>query len=249
MLSLLCSLLNALSSALGIATLLPGCVKPSNLKQTDSDSAEEIVVETRPHPVTGEIRRQPLAPRTVSSNALFQRVPAGQSGLDFVHHWAPVNNLQRDQIATAFAGGAVALGDIDNDGLPEIFLTRPHDGSRLYRNLGNFKFKDITEEVGIQAALADHWASGATFVDIQGDGRLDLYVCGYRSANKLFINTGTGSFVERAEQFGLDFAGASIMMSFVDYDRDGDLDAHLLTNRLSGQYRPGGLEFQSSTVM
>ncbi len=226
--------------ALGIATFLSGCVKP-NFKPSDPDPVEEIVVE---HPVTGGIRRQPLAPRNVSSRTLFQRVPADQSGLDFVHHWDPIDKLDRDQIATAFAGGAVALGDIDNDGLPEVFLTRPHHGSVLYRNLGNFKFKDITEEVGIQAALVDHWASGATFVDIQGDGHLDLYVCGYRSANKLFINNGKGSFVDRAEQFGLNFAGASVMMSFVDYDRDGDLDAHLLTNRLSGQYRPGGLEFQ-----
>ena len=225
--------------------LLSGCDKNSSTpKQTDGNREKQSALETLPHPVTVDIKRQALSQRSSTSTALFQRVPADQSGLDFVHHWAPRNKLDRDLIATAFAGGAVALGDIDNDGLPEIFLTRPHHGPRLYRNLGNFKFNDITSEVGIQAALADHWSSGATFVDIQGDGHLDLYVCGYRSTNKLFINTGKGSFVERAEQYGLDFAGASIMMSFADYDRDGDLDAHLLTNRLSGQYRPKGLKFQ-----
>ena len=190
--------------------------------------------------------RMPLAPLASrrTPGPLFQRIPATQSGLDFVHRWDPQDRLQRDQIATAFAGGAVALGDIDRDGLPEVFLTRPHHGARLYQNLGNFQFQDVTEKVGIQSALANHWASGATFVDIQGDGHLDLYVCGYRSANKLFINTGEGRFVERAKQYGLDFRGASIMMSFADYDRDGDLDAHLLTNRLSGEHRPDGLEFR-----
>ena len=163
---------------------------------------------------------------------LLKSVPVDESGLDFVHQWSPANNRERDQIATAFAGGAVALGDIDNDGLPEIFLTRPHGGSRLYRNLGNFQFQDISAEVGIESALAEHWATGATFVDIQGDGNLDLFVCGYGARNRLLINTGTGTFVERARDFGLDFAGASVMVSFADYDRDGDLDAYLLTNRL-----------------
>ncbi|MCA9217825.1 MAG: VCBS repeat-containing protein [Planctomycetales bacterium] len=190
------------------------------------------------------VHSEPLGPRANVSAPLFQRVPPDQSGLNFVHRWEPANNSDRDLIATAFAGGGVALGDIDHDGLPEVFLTRPHGGARLYKNLGDFKFQDITADVGIEKTLAEHWAAGATFVDIQGDGHLDLYVCGYRSRNKLFINTGEGTFVERAEEYGLAFSGASVMMSFADYDHDGDLDAFLLTNRLSGQPRPAGVEFQ-----
>ncbi|MFT4638139.1 MAG: hypothetical protein ACI8T1_001457, partial [Verrucomicrobiales bacterium] len=165
-------------------------------------------------------------------------------GIDFVHSWAPDNQSERDLIATVFAGGAVALGDIDSDGLPEILLTRPHGGSRLYQNLGGLRFKDITGEVGIESALANAWTSGATFVDIQGDGHLDLYVCSYGGPNKLFINDGLGRFSDQALAYGLAYSGASVMMSFVDYDRDGDLDAHLLTNRLSGGNRPDALQFQ-----
>lgn len=147
-------------------------------------------------------------------------------------------------MTTSFAGGGVALGDIDNDGLPDVFLTRPHSGARLYRNLGEFKFEDITAEIGLDKHLDDVWSISATLVDIQGDGLLDIYVCAYASANMLFINNGDGTFTERAEQFGLDFSGASLMMSFVDYDRDGDLDAHLLTNRLTGAPRPEKIDFE-----
>jgi hypothetical protein len=229
--------------AFAIATLLPGCSKPE-VGRADSGAAAEIVIEPLSRPAPGEVQSRPLTPRGAGGDTLFQRVPTSESGLDFVHRWAPRNKLERDQIATAFAGGAVALGDIDNDGLPEVFLTRPHGGSRLYRNLGGFRFTDITDGAGIEGALADHWASGATFVDVQGDGYLDLYVCAYAMPNLLFINTGDGRFEERASEYGLAFSGASIMMSFVDYDRDGDLDAHLLTNRLSGGARPDGLEFQ-----
>lgn len=230
--------------AFAIAALLSNCSKRNAVEPTDRAPLEEIVIESLPRTAPGEVESRPLAPRNGGDDTLFQRIPAAESGLDFVHRWAPRNSLERDLIATAFAGGAVALGDIDNDGLPEIFLTGPHGGSRLYRNLGEMKFDDITDDVGIEGALADFWASGATFVDIQGDGYLDLYVCGYNSPNKLFINTGDGRFEERAADYGLAFSGASIMMSFVDYDRDGDLDAHLLTNRLSGGARPDGLEFQ-----
>ena len=231
-------------SALATISILVfvGCSKSKLGKQTVHSPISRTKSKTDLRP--GEVRSQSLAARTSNGGTFLQRVTASQSGLDFVHRWSPRNKLERDQIATAFAGGAVALGDVDNDGLPEIFLTQPHRGSRLYRNLGNFKFEEVTDELGLRSELANHWATGATFVDIQGDGFLDLYVCGYRSRNKLFVNTGKGSFVERAEQYGLDFAGASVMMSFVDFDRDGDLDAHLLTNRLSGQYRPRGLEFQ-----
>ena len=222
-----------------LIAVLSGCSKPNLSEPNDHKPIEKIVI------APDEVRSWPLSPRTVSrGNALFQPVPAEESGIDFVHRWEPRNPLERDQIATAFAGGGVALGDIDNDGLPEAFLTRPHGGARLYRNLGDFRFNDITDEAGIKRELADHWASGATFVDIQGDGHLDLYVCGYACPNMLFVNTGDGRFEERAAEFGLAFSGASVMMSFVDYDRDGDLDAHLLTNRLSGGARPDGLEFQ-----
>ncbi|NIP97559.1 MAG: VCBS repeat-containing protein, partial [Akkermansiaceae bacterium] len=203
-----------------------------------------IAMAPPPTLAPGELRQDPLQQRKAGSTSLFERVPAVEAGLDFEHRWAPRSEEERERISSSFSGGGVALGDIDNDGLPEIFLTRPHGGSRLYRNLGAFRFKDITATMGLEQPLADHWSISATFVDIQGDGYLDLYVCGYKSKNRLFVNTGKGHFEERADDFGLAFSGASLMMSFADYDRDGDLDAYLLTNRLFGQGRPEQLDFK-----
>jgi len=142
----------------------------------------------------GEIVSSALAERSPGGSAdatLFETMPAARTGLDFVHRWEPRDEWEREMITTSFAGGGVALGDIDNDELPEVFLTRPHGGSRLYRNLGGFKFEDITASAGIAGPLSDHWSISATFVDIQGDGLLDLYVCGYRAANRLFVNDAT----------------------------------------------------------
>ena len=235
---------SAFACAFAIATHLPSCSERDAEDGADRGGGDGIVIEALPRPAPGEVQSEPLAPRQAGGESLFQSVPASESGLDFVHLWAPRNHSEREQLGGPFAGGGVALGDIDNDGRPEVFLTRPHGGARLYRNLGGFRFKDMTTEAGIVDALADHWATGATFVDMQGDGHLDLYVCAYGMPNKLFINTGDGRFVERAAEYGLAFSGASIMMSFVDYDRDGDLDAHLLTNRLAGGKPPHGIHFR-----
>ncbi len=192
-----------------------------------------------------QIGKSELLPRSGSEGeTLFEEISATRSGLDFKHVWAPRDESESDLVTTSFAGGGVALGDIDNDGLPDVFLTRPHSGARLYRNLGDFKFADITDDIGLDKHLDDVWSISATLVDIQGDGLLDIYVCAYASANMLFINNGDGTFTERAKQFGLDFSGASLMMSFADYDRDGDLDAHLLTNRLTGAPRPEKIDFK-----
>ena len=99
----------------------------------------------------------------------------------------------------------------------------------LYRNLGDFHFEDVTTIMGINPA--GMWSSGATFADINNDGWLDLYVCGFDCPNRLYINQ-QGKFTEEAGVHGLDFHGASVVMSFADYDLDGDLDGYLLTNRL-----------------
>jgi len=92
------------------------------------------------------------------------------------------------------------------------------------------KFEDVTERAGL--AMKNYWGSGATFVDINGDDRLDLYVCHYRSHNELYINQGDGTFKESAQRYGLDFNGASLNAAFADFDGDGDLDVYLLTNRI-----------------
>ena len=105
------------------------------------------------------------------------------------------------------------------------------DGSvRLYRNLGGFRFEDVTEKSGI--VEANRWTTGASFVDVDNDGDLDLFVCGHGCPNHLYINRGDGEFDEQGRQFGLDHVGASVMMAFADYDSDGDLDGYLVTNHI-----------------
>jgi len=159
----------------------------------------------------------------------FEALSASETGIDFEHRWDPSPEHAK-QLDNAMAGGGVCIGDYDGDGLSDLYLTRPHGGSRLYRNLGGFRFEDVTQRAGVDDRGA--WGGGATFVDIDNDQLLDLYICGYDTPNRLFINQGDGTFIERAKEYGLDFRGASVMMAFADYDNDGDLDGYLLTNRL-----------------
>ncbi|RKY17683.1 MAG: RNA-binding protein, partial [Planctomycetota bacterium] len=158
--------------------------------------------------------------------ALFARLPAERTGLDFVHHFTP-GEQHTHLLGHSVVGGGLALGDTDGDGLPELLFTRPHGGSRLYQNLGGLRFDDITQAAGL---VADAWGGGASFGDLDGDGDLDLYVCGYDTPNRLYWNQGDGRFEEGAAAAGLAFHGASIMLALADYDLDGDLDGFLLTN-------------------
>jgi len=160
----------------------------------------------------------------------FQRLSADRTGIDFVHVWAPPEDRQHS-LDNAFAGGGVCMGDYDDDGLLDLYLTRPQRGNRLYKNCGDFRFEDVTGPAGLEDETL--WGSGATFADVDNDGDLDLYACCFDGPNRLFINNGDGTFGDAAAMFGLDFKGASVMMAFADYDLDGDLDGYLLTNRVT----------------
>jgi hypothetical protein len=176
--------------------------------------------------VPGEIESAPLMPRPASTgNTLFEALDAKAIGIDFFHRW----NEELGQNRNTATGSGVTIGDYDGDALADVFLPRTTDGGRLFRNRGGFHFEDVTEQAGIGRGER-LWTLGASFVDIDNDGDLDLFVCGYRCANRLYINRGDGTFEDRAPQFGLDFLGASIMMAFADYDLDGDLDGYLVTN-------------------
>ncbi|WP_273568197.1 FG-GAP repeat domain-containing protein [Maribacter halichondriae] len=157
------------------------------------------------------------------------------------------NNLSYDEAFNPYVyrnfynGGGVAIGDVNNDGLEDVYFTGNMVDNKLFLNKGNWKFEDVTEQTGV--ACPNVWSTGATFADINGDGYLDLYVCksgkpeGSNRHNELFINNGPDakgnvSFTESSKQYGLDVEGLSVHAAFFDYDRDGDLDAYVLNNSL-----------------
>ena len=160
---------------------------------------------------------------------MFEKLDSAETGIDFVREWNPPAGWETE-ISGSFTGGGVAIGDFDNDGRADVFLSRMTDGGRLYRNLGGFRFEDVSESLGV--ASPGTWGAGCTWVDINGDGWLDLYLCVFNGGNRLFINQQGKGFEDKAAAYGLDFKGASLMMAFSDYDRDGDLDGYLLTNRI-----------------
>ncbi len=131
-----------------------------------------------------------------------------------------------------YNGGGVAAGDVDGDGLVDLYFTSNLGRNRLYRNLGQFRFEDVTDRAGV--ADSGGWKSGVTMADVNGDGRLDIYVSGVddemRGRNVLYINNGDGTFSDRTDEFGLGFAGYGTQAAFFDYDGDGDLDMYLLNS-------------------
>lgn len=168
-------------------------------------------------------------PNSSEGVTMFDRLNAERTGIDFTREWKPPVKWAAE-ISGSFTGGGVCLGDFDRDGKTDLFLSRMTDGGRLYRNLGDFKFEDVTEEMGV--ASPGLWGAGCTWADVDGDGWLDLYLCAFDGSNRLFINQAGKGFKDKAYEQGLAFKGASVMMAFSDYDRDGDLDGYLLTNRI-----------------
>ena len=169
-----------------------------------------------------------------AQEGLFELVPSSETGITFRNDIKNEEEFNIFSYRNFYNGGGVGLGDINNDGLTDVFLTANLNQNKLYLNKGNFEFEDISESAGVVGSKA--WSTGVVFVDINADGWLDIYVCnaGYIDGddhqNELFLNNGDLTFTEAAEDYNLNDEGYTTHAAFFDYDLDGDLDAYILNN-------------------
>ncbi|WP_232224047.1 VCBS repeat-containing protein [Gillisia sp. CAL575] len=166
----------------------------------------------------------------------FSILQSETTGIDFINKLTENRDQNILDYLYFYNGGGVSLGDINNDGLPDIYFTGNQVKNRLYLNKGNLKFEDITEKAGVQGNST--WNTGTTMADVNGDGLLDIYICavvgvnGFVGYNELYINNGDLTFSEKAKEYGLDLENYSSQAAFFDADNDGDLDMYLLNHAI-----------------
>ncbi len=169
-----------------------------------------------------------------TSKTLFTLTDPKDTGIDFTNTVINQKDLNIFKYRNFYNGGGVAIGDINNDGFSDVFLTANMGENKLYLNKGGFKFEDISKSAKINGTKP--WSTGVVMVDINEDGFLDIYVChagnmeGNNQDNELYINNGDLTFTEMAEEYNLAKSGFTIHASFFDYDKDGDLDVYILNN-------------------
>ncbi|MFK5973862.1 MAG: VCBS repeat-containing protein [Flavobacteriaceae bacterium] len=165
---------------------------------------------------------------------LFTLHSAVKTNIQFENKLTSTDEFNIYRYRNFYNGAGVGLGDVNNDGLLDIYLTANMEPNKLYINKGDFIFEDVTEKAGVTGKGA--WSTGVSMVDINADGWLDIYVCnsggdaGDNKQNEFFINNGDGTFIDNATIMGLDNQGSSTHAAFFDYDKDGDLDMYLLNN-------------------
>ncbi|MDQ8203905.1 FG-GAP-like repeat-containing protein [Pelagicoccus sp. SDUM812003] len=188
-----------------------------------------------------QIETLPFAPRSqAEGDTLFTRISAEKSGLQIENRYD--DPQMWGDLYNEFQGGAVgvgiAAGDVDGDGLVDLYVASKTAPNKLFKQVAPFQFIDASESAN--APGGETWSTGVTFADVDNDGDLDIYACQFGAANKLYLNDGSGSFTEAAAAAGIDIASGSVVGAFEDYDRDGDLDLFLLTNVLDATGAPEG---------
>ncbi|MFD2099039.1 VCBS repeat-containing protein [Flagellimonas iocasae] len=176
-----------------------------------------------------------------ADDTLFSLLSAEETGINFRNDLKYTEEFNTYTYRNFYNGGGVAIGDLNKDGLPDIFFTGNMVSNRLYLNQGDLKFKDVTDDVGLNSEGV--WSTGVSLADVNGDGWLDIYICksgkpeGENRHNELFINQGLDDdgnlrFEEKAKEYGIADYGLSTHAAFFDYDKDGDLDIYLLNNSI-----------------
>ncbi len=189
---------------------------------------------------------------TVQEEALFERIPAEYSGVDFVQTITEEYRYNFSVDANIFNGGGVAILDVNNDGLQDLFFTSRLQPCKLYLNNDDFKFEDISESSGIADFIGIK--TGVTVVDINADGWQDVYVCRTflspipERKNLLFVNNKDNTFTESAAEYGLDDISPTQHAHFFDYDLDGDLDCYVLNHPVDYK-QINNIDFQPTKEM
>ena len=185
------------------------------------------------------------------SSALFYLLEPAKTGIQFQNTIVDTASFNILDYLYYYNGGGVAIGDVNNDGLADIYFTSNQGSNKLYLNKGNWQFEDITEKAGVKGA--GNWKTGVTMADVNGDGLLDIYVSevgNYKSLqgrNELFINQGNNVFSEQAHAYGLDITGFNTQAVFFDYDRDGDLDVFIVNHSVHSTETYGDSSLRSKT--
>ncbi|MGI8496749.1 MAG: VCBS repeat-containing protein [Gemmatimonadaceae bacterium] len=185
----------------------------------------------------------PMGCRRAAPPTLFERLSPEATGITFRNDLLEAPDFNILNYLYYYNGGGVAVGDVNGDGLPDLYFSSNLGPNRLYINMGNYRFEDVTEHAGV--AGPEGWKTGVTMADVNGDGRIDIYVSAVNyltmhGHNVLYVNNGDGTFTDRTKEFGLDFAGYSTQALFFDYDGDGDLDMYLLNHSTHTERSIGG---------